>query len=441
MLVDAVQLKAVNTSNIAIDSAYIASKNAAVTQLNVIVSNTGAEISEVPISLFNREKLIAKTAVDFSENASGTVTFDIDNSEEFIGKLEINEANLPFDNTLFFSINKPGKIKVLAINEADGNYLQRLFEKDEFQFTQQTFKTLNYNEIPDQNFIVLNELKEIPASLATALKSFSDDGGSILVIPASQADLGSYNNFLLSMALGTLSEAKIQEKMIIKIVFSHPLFKDVFEKEIDNFQYPKVNSYYNISSNASSALAFEDNQPFLLQKNKTYLFTAPINKENSNFQNSPLVVPTIYNMALQSLPLPRLYYTIGQQNSIAVPVKLGPDEILTIKDSTEQFIPLQQTKANYVLMTTTEEPDKAGNYQIVKKNEFLENISFNYARSESELQYLNPEDWEGAEVYSSVEDLFDSLADESALNSIWKWFAIFALLFLLFEMLILKFYK
>jgi len=391
--------------------------------------------------VFNREKLIAKTAVDFSENASGTVTFDIDNSEEFIGKLEINEANLPFDNTLFFSINKPGKIKVLAINEADGNYLQRLFEKDEFQFTQQTFKTLNYNEIPDQNFIVLNELKEIPASLATALKSFSDDGGSILVIPASQADLGSYNNFLLSMALGTLSEAKIQEKMITKIVFSHPLFKDVFEKEVDNFQYPKVNSYYNIFSNATSALAFEDNQPFLLQKNKTYLFTAPINKENSNFQNSPLVVPTIYNMALQSLPLPRLYYTIGQQNSIAVPVKLGPDEILTIKDSTEQFIPLQQTKANYVLMTTTEEPDKAGNYQIVKKNEFLENISFNYARSESELQYLNPEDWEGAEVYSSVEDLFDSLADESALNSIWKWFAIFALLFLLFEMLILKFYK
>lgn len=441
MLVDAVQLKPVNASNIAIDSAYIASKNAAITQLNVKVSNTGAEISEVPISIFNREKLIAKTAVDFSENASGTVTFDIDNSEEFIGKLEINEANLPFDNTLFFSINKPGKIKVLAINEADGNYLQRLFEKDEFQFTQQTFKTLNYNEIPDQNFIVLNELKEIPASLATALKSFTDAGGSVLVIPAVQADLNGYNNFLMTMALGTLSEAKIQEKMITKIVFSHPLFKDVFEKEVDNFQYPKVNSYYNISSNATSALAFEDNQPFLLQNNKTYLFTAPINKENSNFQNSPLVVPTIYNMALQSLPLPRLYYTIGQQNSIAVPVKLGPDEILTIKDSTEQFIPLQQTKANYVLMTTTEEPDKAGNYQIVKKNEFLENISFNYARSESELQYLNPEDWEGAKVYSSVEDLFDSLADASAINSFWKWFAIFALLFLLFEMLILKFYK
>ncbi|SRX56013.1 BatA domain-containing protein [Aequorivita sp. CIP111184] len=441
LIVDAVQLKPAKTSNISIDSVYVASKNASTTQLKVIVSQLGNATSEAPISLFNKEKLIAKTAVDFSVNSNGTVTFDIDNSEEFIGKLELNDPNLPFDNKLFFSINKPGKIKVLAINESDGNFLRRLFEKEEFQFTQQTFKTLNYNEIPEQNFIVLNELKEIPASLATALKAFSDDGGSVLIIPAVKADLNSYNNFLLPTALGTLTEEKVQEKKITNIIFSHPLFKDVFEKEVANFQYPKVNSFYTISSSATPAIAFEDNQPFLLQKNNTYLFTSAINKENSNFQNSPLVVPTIYNMAIQSLPLTDLYYTIGTQNSIAVPVKLGPDEILTIKDSTARFIPLQQTKANYVLMTTTDEPNNANNYQIVKESEFLENISYNFNRNESELQYLNIEDWKGAEIYKTVEDLFDSLTEANSINSFWKWFAIFALLFLLFEMLILKFYK
>ncbi len=441
LLVNAVQLKPVKASNITIDSVFVASKNASTTQLKVNISTIGNETAETPISLFNKEKLIAKTAIDFSENSNGTVTFDIDNSEEFIGKLQLNDANLPFDNTLFFSINNPGKIKVLAINEANSNFLQRLFEKEEFQFSQQTFKMLNYNEIPDQNFIVLNGLKEIPASLATALKAFSEDGGSVLVIPASEADLNSYNNFLLTMSLGTLSSETPVEKKITKIIFSHPLFKDVFEKEVANFQYPKVNSFYNISTNATPAIGFEDNQPFLLQNNKTYLFTAAINKENSNFQNSPLVVPTIYNMALQSLPLPNLYYTIGTQNSIAVPVKLGPDEILTIKDSTSQFIPIQQTKANFVLMTTTDDPNTAGNYKIVKENEFLENISYNFNRNESELRYLNPEDWEGAEVYKTVDDLFDSISEANSINSFWKWFAIFALLFLLFEMLILKFYK
>lgn len=441
LTIDAVQLKPVKDSNIAIDSVFIASKNTSITQLKVQVSKRGDDALEAPISLYNGEKLIAKTAMNFAENTSGTVTFDIDNSEEFIGKLQLNEPNLPFDNTLFFSINKPGKINVLAINEADGNFLKRLFEKEEFQFNQQTFKTLNYNEIPNQNFIVLNELEEIPASLVTALKSFSENGGSVLIIPAVQSNLNSYNNYLVSMGLGTLSFEKPQEKKITKIVFSHPLFKDVFEKEVANFQYPKVNAYFGIASNATPTIGFEDNQPFLLQKNRTYLFTAALNKENSNFQNSPLVVPTIYNMALQSLPLPRLYYTIGEQNSIAVPIKLGSDEILTIKDSTSQFIPLQQTKANYVLMTTTEDPNKAGNYQVVKENDLLQNISYNYSRNESELLYLNPEDWKGVEVHKTIDDLFDSIADANSINSFWKWFAIFAMVFLIFEMLILKFFK
>ena len=369
------------------------------------------------------------------------MVFDIDNSEEFIGKVTVTDPNITFDNTLFFSINKPGKIKVLAINESNGNFLQRLFEKEEFQFSQQSLKTLNYNEIPDQNFIVLNGLATIPTSLITALKSFSDNGGSVLIIPSTGADISSYNNLLLPFTMGSFSEENAQEKKITKIVFSHPLFNDVFEKKVANFQYPKVNSYYNISSNATPALAFEDNMPFLLQKNKTYLFTAAIDNENSNFQNSPLVVPTIYNMALQSLPLQRLYYNIGTQNTFAVPIKLGPDEILTIKDSTAQYIPMQQTKANFVLLSTTDEPNTANNYKVVKDNTFLENISYNYPRNESVLQYLDPENWEGAQVHSSVESLFDSLAEDNAINSFWKWFAIFALLFLITEMLLLKFLK
>ncbi|MDN3723998.1 BatA domain-containing protein [Aequorivita sp. SDUM287046] len=441
LIVDAVQLKPVKAFNVSLDSVFIASKNASVTQLKVKISNILNEFSEVPVSLFKNEKLIAKTAVDFSENAVGTVNFDIDNSEGFVGKIQLTEPNVTFDNTLFFSINKPEKIKVLAINEADGKFLQRLFEKEEFQFLQQTSKALNYNEIPNQNFIVLNELKEIPASLATAIQAFSAAGGSVLIIPAPEVNLGSYNNLLATMTLGILSSETIQEKRITKIVFSHPLFKDVFEKEVANFQYPNVNSFYPISTNAITALSFEDSKPFLVQKNNTFLFTAPINRTSSNFQSSPLVVPTLYNMALGSLPLPRLYYTIGEQNAIAVPVKLGADEILKIRDSVGSFIPLQQTKSNFVLLETTDEPNIAGNYQIVRENEFLENISFNYSRNESKLQYLNVENWSGAKIHKNLDALFDSINEATSINGFWKWFAIFALLFLIFEMLILKFYN
>lgn len=441
LTLDAVQLKPVKTSNIAIDSVYIASKNGAATQLKVLVSEHGDKAAETPISLYNNGRLVAKTAVDFGTTSQSTVTFDVDDSAGFMGKVALNEPNLTFDNSLYFSLNKPEKIKILAINEADGNFLQRLFEQDEFQFTQQTFKTLNYNDIPEQNFIVLNELKQIPSSLGTALKSFTDDGGSLLIIPASEIEMKGYNELLSSLGIGIFSDEVQQEKKITTIAFSHPLYNGVFEKNVTNFQYPKVNSFYNTASNATSVLTFEDNKPFALQKKKIYLLTAAINKENSNFQNSPLVVPTIYNMALQSLPLPKMYYTIGKQNTIAVPVKLGSDEILTLKDSIVNFIPAQQTKATHVAITTIDEPNKAGTYKITREKEFLENISYNFNRSESELKYLNAEDWKGAEVYKTVDALFESISEASSINSFWKWFAIFALLFLLIEMCILKFYK
>lgn len=439
--VDAVQVAPEKATNITIDSVFVVSKNATTTQLQVNVSKQGDAISEVPISLFNNGKLTAKTAVDLSQNSTGTITFDIDASETFNGKLELSEVNMPFDNSLFFSINRPEKIKVLAINGADGNFLQRLFEKERFLFKQQTFKTLDYNQIPDQDFIVLNQLQDIPNSLATALKSFSDAGGSVLIIPSRDAVLNSYNSFLAMMNIGVFSEALQQEKKITKIVFSHPLFQGVFEKEVVNFQYPKVNSIYGIKTTAAPALIFEDLRPFLLQKDKTYLFTAAIDTENSNFINSPLVVPTIYNMGLQSLPLPNLYYVIGDQNTFGVPVQLGPDQILAMKDSISQFIPRQQTKANHVLITTIDEPKKAGSYELVRDNEVLQTVSYNYSRNESKLNYLNAADWEGANLHNSINDLFDSLSEANAINSFWKWFVIFALFFLLCEMLILKFLK
>jgi hypothetical protein len=68
-------------------------------------------------------------------------------------------------------------------------------------------------------------------------------------------------------------------------------------------------------------------------------------------------------------------------------------------------------------------------------------VSYNYNRNESVLQYADPINWKGVEVFNSVNDLFNSIAEENAVNSFWKLFAILALLFLIIEMLLLKFYK
>ena len=439
--IDVVALTPVTKNNIAIDSAYIQFKNTTTTQLSVVVSGQGVVPQRTPVSLYNGPRLIAKSSMDFSESNQNTLSFDIENPSGFKGELRITDPNLLYDNSLYFSINTPKKIKVLVINEGDADFLRRLFDQTAYEYSQQSFNSLNYNDIPSQNFIILNELKMVSPALLNSLKAFSDSGGSIGVILAEEIDIPGYNRLLNTLQLGVITEAVIQEKKITKINFSHPLYQNVFEKQVTNFQYPKVNSFYNISSNATQVLGYEDGKPFLLQQDQNFLSTASLSEENSNFTYSPLIVPTFINMAQQSLPLPQLYYNIGTQNKYAVPIKLTQDDILTLRDSVNSFIPLQQTKANSVEITTVEEPSKSGNFSIENKNTFIENISYNYPRSESVMQYLNPEDWEGVTLYNSVSELFNSIAEENKINSFWKWFVIFAVVFLLLEMLILKFYK
>ncbi|MBT8255853.1 MAG: BatA domain-containing protein [Bacteroidia bacterium] len=441
IMIDAVKLSPVVKSNVVIDTAFLASSNTSSSELKVQVSAQGEFPSSVPISLHDESLLIAKTAVDLSEGPRNTLSFDIEDPSGFKGALQITDGNLQFDNTLYFSINTPKQVKILSINEGDTNFLQRLFGQESYNYVQQAAASVNYNDIPNQHFVFLNELRSIPLSLTNSLKAFSDGGGGIGIILPKNADISSYNVLLNTLQLGSISSKEEQEKKITKINFSHPLFQNVFEKQVTNFQYPKVNSFYGINTNSTEVLEFEDGKPFLIQNGLHYLLCASISEENSNFKSSPLIVPSLINMAQQSLPLPRLYYYNGAYNSFAIPVKLAQDDIISIRDSVTRFIPLQQTKANSVLVTTTDEPRLSGNYSIVKDDNVLEYISYNYPRNESSMQYMNPEDWSEVKVYNSVAELFDEIASDNKVNSFWKWFVIFAVVFLLLEMLILKFYK
>jgi hypothetical protein len=133
--------------------------------------------------------------------------------------------------------------------------------------------------------------------------------------------------------------------------------------------------------------------------------------------------------------------TIGNNNPYFIDALLSKDDILTIKGSEEQFIPVQQILNNKVKMLFNDYPEQAGNYSIYNKKERLENISFNYNRSESNLALANEDAVSDYKTIESVSAVFDTLQTNRTDNQIWKWFLIFALLFLVTEMAIIRFVK
>ncbi|MEH6704401.1 MAG: BatA domain-containing protein [Galbibacter orientalis] len=433
-----VQLQPSEKNNIAIDSVYIDKKELSTYELKVQVSKN-YPVDNLPIALYDGDKLIAKTAVTF-ENNLGTAILSVP-SGNLKGKISIEDNGLQYDNSLYFSINKNDNINVLAINNADDNFLKKIFTEDEFNYTNTPTNAIDYNSIQQQNLIVLNELKVIPNSLITTLLEVKKQGASILIIPSVETDLNTYNQLFKNISNTSIVSLNKKEKQITTIAFDHPLFKNVFDAKVTNFQYPKTKISYSLLGTNENVISYTDNTPFLAENNGIYIFTSPLNKEVGNFQNSPLIVPTLYNIAKQSLALPNLYYTIGKNITFDVKAKLTSDEILTIENKNTSFIPLQQTYSNHISITTTNLPKEAGVYTITKNKEEFMDVSFNFSRKESELNYLDINTITPKNTFSNIPDAFKNIKSENNVDELWKWFVIFALVFLCIELLILKYFK
>ena len=290
-------------NNIAIDSVYIQQTLDSFYEIGIKLSANGDDFNDIPIALYNKNKLAAKTLINFETNTK-TINFTIP-KEDFHGYVSVVDKGLAYDNTYYFSISKSSLTNIFSIGDAEkSKYLARIYTNDEFNYNNFPIANLDYNLLEKQDAIVLNELKDIPQALQTTLKSFVTKGGNLILIPAQESIVSNLNTFMANFGPLQFKTASQSDKKVTKINFNHPLFSSVFEKRIDNFQYPSTKIAFGLNSATPSILSYDDQSPFLTSLpndlSSVYVFAAPINKTNSNFQNSPLIVPTFYNMAQSS---------------------------------------------------------------------------------------------------------------------------------------------
>ncbi len=436
--------KAEQKNNAAIDSVYINETLDNFYEISVQLSHHGTDYKPIPVAIYNQNKLIAKTVANF-ESSKKILNFTIP-KQDFHGYVSIIDNGLSYDNTFFFSILKSSKTNIISIGETEkSNFLSRIFTAEEFNYSNSTINSLEYNAIEKQNTIVLNELEEIPQALQITLKSFVEKGGNLILIPSEKTNVQNINPFLSNFGPIQLKPLQKNEKLVTKINFNNPLFHGVFENKITNFQYPKTKSAFEISGSNPIALYYEDQSAFLSTLSNSmatvYLFSAPINTNNSNFQQSPLIVPTFYKMATTNKKSAINAFTIGNKNPYLVDVALTKDAVLEVRNDEQQFIPIQQILNNKVKLVFNDLPEEAGNFKIYNQKEAVENISFNYSRTESDLTEVDENVFSEYQIMPSVASVFDTLQTNRTDQQIWKWFVIFALLFLVTEMAIIRFLK
>lgn len=433
--------QSITQANVSLDSLSIENGENENLKIKVWVQSESA-VKDVPISLFVEKKLAGKASLSVGKNKTETTEFTIPKKDIIKGFVQVEDNGFYFDNRLYFANDHSKKIKIWVMGDADNNFLKKIYTPDEFAIDFISPQKSDFTDLMEQNLIVLNELDAFTPGLMESLMKFHQNGGSLLIILPENTELNAYNLLFRNLGLGSISKKIETEKQITAINFSHPLFDDVFEKSIQNFDYPKVASYYQLNfPSASKLLSYENGDAFFANPTmNVYVITASLQTVNSNFKNSPLIVPGFYKVAQQSFAVQKPYYLLGKTNTMDVEQALDKDEVLTLKNADSDYIPLQARLNNKVSLTFDEFPNTAGIYEVFLKDKAIKTLAFNDNRNEN-IRSLSEVTFQDNSLrsFGSTTKLLSELKSQGEGRQFWKWFVIFALLFLVAETLILKY--
>ena len=394
--------------------------------------------NSISLSLFNKNKLIGKSLL--KKNNDFRTNFSLSKNESILGRFEINDNGVNYDDNFYFNIGREEFISVLTIGNKKSDYLSKIFTKDEFLYRYSSVKNIEFEKFQNYNLIIINEVNNLSNTLINELKSFMNNGGRVLFIPSIDGDLDNINNLLRIKNL-KFNNLSLNKKRITEINFKHPIFKEAFKREVSNFTYPKIKKHFTTNGIFTSMLSLEDGEVFLLQKDNLFVFNSAINNDNSNFIDSPIIVPTLYGLGKSSFKAKELYYYIGEKNKFDINLKLQKNEIIKLKKNNKSYIPLQKNQNGKVEIKFDNLELEAGHYHLVNKFDTIKHLSLNFDRNESVLDYHDVNKFGKNISISSLKDSIEIIKSKVNINGLWKWFVIFALILLVLETLVLKIFE
>lgn len=425
-----------NLQNTSIDTLYIEPDKP---ELSIEIYHKG-EPAETTVSLYNKESILGRQKIQLTDSTTKKISFALTEERIEQGKVQITDPNIAFDNEKFFSLMPQEPIKIKALGKGENSFL-KVFESKEFQLEKIDENANDLSGLENANLIVLYNIERLTPQLSSLLENSIENAAFILLIPSENMHIDSYNTLLQRLNAPQFTMKKTHQRRLSTIHYDHPVLQGVFERRVENFQNPYIKQYFGLQNNGSPILSYDTEEAFLTQAGSVFLFTASLEEENTNFIKSPLIVPALYNIAMQSQPQKQLYQLIGKNTTYVIPGDFVAQDILHITDSKENFIPIQEHKRNGIWITTNERPLKDGNYKITKDENTLNWISYNYPNLSKDIQYPDISNWNSVLQINNIElpNNEKSLNEDS--HTLWKWFVIFALLFLGIEILLLKYYR
>lgn len=463
-----VPLESVGRSNVYIDSvalgAPVTNKGSSVTVEVWVCNESDEDLEKQPVTLFVNERQRALATVDLPAQSRSKVDmhFVVDMTGILNCRVETVDYPVTFDDKHYFTLNVRDRISGLIVEGADRNiFLEKLFDGDStVVMASMAVQQMDFSRIDGTDVIVLDELKSMPSGMSQSLKGFVDDGGTAVVILGSDVDVDSYNEALGLFAAPRIGSRRQGRFPVAAVNFDNALYSNVFAGGNKDVEMPTVTDYYRLESSASTirepimTLSNGDEYISVTQSGagRLYLIAAPLRDEHSDFVRQALFVPTVYNMALYSVPPTALYVSFGNEEPMVLSGDYGGTEgkVRMRMDGVPEFeeIPDIRRLGSRFVFFPRGPLNGAGNYILECEGEAKEGVSFNYSRIESHMQFLGANELKKmvkdnnvarcSVVQNSDKPLDVYLKEQTEGYKLWRWCLLLCLLMIALEEVLIR---
>ena len=449
-----------NVSNVLVDSVYLEDPFVVGGQrntLNVRLKNIGTKVREgLVVKLTINDVQSGTASVTLESNSSAVAKFDLVQGLKGWNKAVVSFTDFPvsFDNEFFVTLNFSDKIKIAEVRSGN-NFIEKVFGNSSL-FSFHTYQPGNVDLalLSQADLVVLNGIDHPEASLTQALRPDSyrdrDQRGlrTLLIIPSAKSDLTAYKSLITGLTLSNSQSTELQE--LDKPDFQNPFFENVFEERSTSMAMPRAIPVIEWGSDRSALLKFKDGKPFLSRVRNTFLLASPLDNKFSDFQSHGIFVPVMYRMAASSHRVSQKPYYMLSESTITLQADSLVGESPVQLTGKQEVVPAQRRNGNRVILEIPKFSIDAGFYYATVQQDTLGLVAFDLDKRESLL-----DQWTGDEIKLMLGggkniSVFDSATTGAFGNEIkerylgttlWKYALILSLIFLLVEVLLIRFLK
>lgn len=424
--------------------------------LHVQLRNDGTKpVDQLLIKLTLNDIQAGTAMISISAKGTAQTSFELVTGLKRFSRavISFNDYPVTFDNDLCLSLNFSDKVRVVEIKPATApTVVEKVYgNKSVFAFKAFVVGNVNYSDLLEADLVVLNGLDRIDFSLAQALQNYRISGRSLLIVPSANPELKDYQ---LLTGLPGLKKADDTEKTELSAPdFNNPFFENVVEERTNRLALPAARRVLDWGTDRSALLKLKNDQPFLSRFGRTgtvYLMASPLTGEYTDFASNFLFLPVMYRIAASGKKTENKPYYLLTENLISIRAdSLAREQPLRLVGQ-QEIIPSQRRAGSRVVLELPRFSMNAGFYYAVHRTDTLALLAFNQSKQESLLRsYTAHEVKEKLGNHRHI-TVFESNSAETFSNEIkarylgtplWKQALVLALMFLLVEVLLIRFLK